>query len=367
MARKPTLSLPLCLFALALAAGPLAPAAKARRPASEGQFRAVSVCRPPAPGYASCLGEGSAAPGSLTPAALHAAYGLPTEAPSPQTVAVVDAYNDPQLEADLAVFDERYGLPPCTAANGCLREESGAGREAPLPPASGEWSFEISLDVETVHAICTNCRILLVEAPTPSQEALAEAVQRAYEEGAQEISTSFGGHEPAGELEAYNRPGVVITAAAGDNGYLNWEAPGKKEVGYVDYPAASPHVVAVGATRLVVGENGERLEESVWNDSEGASGGGCSKQFAAPYWQLALPNWQAVGCGQMRAVADIAADGDPYTGLQIYDSQPWDGNVLGWVTAGGTSMASPLVAASFALAGGPAAGVYAPAALYANA
>lgn len=390
MARKP---IPLITLLTLLAFGlflPIATAASARKLPTEAAFRAVSVCRPPAPGHASCLAQvllpkargavgkarisavrprGSAAEaGGLSPAELHTAYNLPTTAPVPITVAVVDAYSDPAIERDLGVFDREYNLPPCTKENGCLTVIGSGGAGAPLPPPNGEWAFETSLDVETVHGICENCRILLVEAENSSEEALAAAVETAYREGARVISTSFGGREPASELAAYAIPGVVITAAAGDNGYLNWAAPNQSERGSVDYPAASPHVVAVGATRLVLGPHGERVEESVWNDSQGATGSGCSEHFPAPVWQLAVEDWSEVGCGNHRAVADLAADGDPYSGLAIYDSLPWNGSTLGWVTAGGTSMASPLVAAAFALAGGPSgARIYAPAVLYENA
>src|SRR5579875_1085942 len=385
MARKPTIGGRLCLPAsLLITAGSLfAQPAIARPLASEREFRALPACRPPAPGHVGCLAQlllprrpgraraSAAAPrqqaseaGGVTPEALHVAYNLPAQAPTPLTVAVVDAYSDPAIEPDLGVFDRRYGLPECTAADGCLRVVyAGAA-----PPPSGEWSFEISLDVEMVHAICENCRILLVEADGTSQETLAGAVERAYREGATVITTSFGGRQPGWELPAYNHLGVVITAAAGDNGYLNWAAPSPSERGYVDYPAASPHVVAVGATRLVLGPRFERLEETVWNDSDGATGSGCAAGFAAPLWQRAVADWQAVGCGEHRAVADLAVDGDPYSGLTIYDSVPWNGTTLGWVTAGGTSMASPLVAAAFALAGGLAGSqLYAPEILYEHA
>src|SRR5579875_3466545 len=354
-----------------------------------------AVCAPPAPGHAACLAfallplsatarahvrplatgsaraipAASAAAGAygLRPADLHSAYSLPTEAPPGQTVAVVDAFDDPNIEADLAVYDREFGLPECTGANGCLTKVNAAGAASPLPPASGEWSFEIALDVESVHAICENCHILLVEASSSSDQALAEAEQRAYLAGATEITNSFGGPEPATENEAYNHPGVVITAAAGDNGYLGWAAPQARERGYADYPASSPHVIAVGATHLSLSESGQWLSEAVWNNGQGASDSGCAASFAAPPWQLALPNWASVGCGSQRAVTDIAAVGDPYTGAAIYDSAPWGGYTLGWVTAGGTSLAAPIIAAAYALAGGVRGHAYAAQALYENA
>ena len=81
----------------------------------------------------------------------------------PRPIAIVDAYDDPNIEADLAVFDAQYGLPACTTANGCFRKVNQTGGTL-YPPANTGWALEIALDVETAHAICQNCKILLVEA-----------------------------------------------------------------------------------------------------------------------------------------------------------------------------------------------------------
>ena len=179
--------------------------------------------------------------------------------------------------------------------------------------------------------------------------------------GATEISNSWGGEEPTIDSAAFNHPGIVITAAAGDEGYLNWtEAKsGKKYYEGADYPASSPHVVAVGGTRLTL-SGGVRQSETVWNDGEGAGGGGCSLKFTAQPWQQSVPDWSAVGCEDRRAVADVSADADPETGVAVYDSIPYPeeqkGKIvtteLGWVPIGGTSVASPIIASMFALAGG---------------
>ena len=128
-------------------------------------------------------------------------------------------------------------------------------------------------------------------------------------------------------------------------------------------------MVAVGGTKLTLSEAGARQSETVWNEdpdpsggNEGAAGGGCSEQFAAPLWQREVPDWASVGCGtglSKRAVADVAADADPYTGVAVYDSVPYEEEagrkhtkMLNWVPIGGTSVASPIVASMFALAGG---------------
>ncbi len=254
------------------------------------------------------------------------------------------------------------------------------------------WTVEISLDIETAHAICQNCDITLVEADSPSFTDLNTAEESAVQLGANEISNSWGGPECiagtcVNDSPAFNHPGVVITAAAGDDGYLNWlEEPGSSFAGF---PAASPHVVAVGGTRLTLGAQSERIGETVWNDGgesaghsdgHGAGGGGCSAQFAAQPWQRHVSDWAAVGCREGRAAADVAADADPYTGIAVYDSSPACETpyteeieeeevelVANWCTIGGTSLASPLIASVYALAGGAQGVSYPAQTLYANA
>jgi hypothetical protein len=362
-------------------------------PASDYALRAT--CGTPAPGHASCLavqlmpltatakaharplGMSRSIPSSratsevcsppsaaegcygLRPQDLHSAYALPTSAPSQQTIALIDAYDDPDLEGDLRVYDEEFELPACTSANGCFTKVNQNGATSPLPSTEGEWSVEISLDVEVAHAVCQSCRIVLVEAQSSSYQNLETAERTAGTTmGAQEISNSWSGGEPGSDSSAFEQPGVVITASTGDYGYLNWE---NLESGrYVSYPASSPHVVAVGGTRLSLTAEGAWEGETVWNGAStvepeegGAGGSGCSSQFPAPSWQLSLANWAAVGCGSHRAFADVSADADPYTGVAVYDSTPLsDGVVPKWITVGGTSLSSPLIAATFALAGG---------------
>ena len=150
----------------------------------------------------------------------------------------------------------------------------------------------------------------------------------------------------------------MITAASGDNGYLDWGLAEASERGFADYPASSPHVVAVGGTRLSLTAGGAWKEETVWN-GDGAGGGGCSTVLTAPAWQQSVADWSAVGCGSHRAVADVSADADPYTGVAVYDSTPiTEGEIeyRGWVPIGGTSVASPIIASTFALAGGAGTG-----------
>jgi hypothetical protein len=342
----------------------------------------------------------------LRPQDLHSAYSLPTSAPSEQTIAIVDAYNDPRAEADLKTYSEEFGLPLCTAENGCFSKVSQeAGEPLPFPKTVKEleeakaspseetkeeaeeaagWAVEISLDIESAHATCQSCRILLVEADTPANEDLVAAELRAEALGATVISNSWGTAEQAIEAASdehppFDDPGIVITASAGDDGYRNWAAEHAFERNITQYPAASPHVVSVGGTRLApLGLSGTWQGETVWNGL-GAGGGGCSVRFTAAAWQQQAADWSSLGCGTKRAVADVSADADPYTGLAIYDSDApgelcetrylegkTEKSLPHWCTYGGTSLASPIVASVFALAGG-AGGVGQPAeTLYAN-
>ena len=386
--------------------GAPAGAAGAVSPLPASNYAVHPVCGAPTPGYASCLAleltpatvaararthplamtssrpiqPASAAEGAfgLRPQDLHTAYQLPTTAASEQTVAIVDAYNDPQAEADLKVYDKEFLLPECTKGNGCFRQVNQKGEAGNLPfPKSQEaltaseatcaeeasatvcqkveeakgWAEEISLDIEVAHATCQNCRIVLVEAKSPEYKDLEAADNRAAQMGATEVSNSWGGGEPEHDSSAFNHPGIVVTASAGDAGYLNWDAENSFEKGFPLYPASSPHVVGVGGTRLTLSGPAHTWQsEAVWN-GHGAGGGGCSLEFNSQPWQSTLPDWSSVGCGGKRAVADVSAVSDPYTGVAVYDSQQGEGGET-WRTLGGTSLASPLIASVYALAGG---------------
>jgi len=268
--------------------------------------------------------------GSYGPAQFHAAYNLPVAAPSAQTIAIVDAYDNPKIESDLAVYDSQYGLPACTSANGCFEKVDQKGGSS-FPRRDAGWSLEIALDVETAHEICQNCKILLVEARSAALADLGAAVNEAATLGANVISNSYGASEYATETSDetayYDHPGIVITAASGDSGYG------------VQFPAASQYVTAVGGTTLELNPNNSYASESAWS----GSGSGCSASIVKPAWQTDS------GCSG-RTVADVSADADPTTGAAVYDSVPDQGR-SGWFQVGGTSLAAPLIAAVYALAG----------------
>jgi hypothetical protein len=339
----------------------------------------------------------------LRPQDIHSAYQLPNTASAVQTIALVDAYHDPTAEADLKAYDEEFGLPACITAGGCFQQvnQNGEAGNPPFPASSAileeareapngsleheeaeeatGWALEISLDIETAHATCQSCRIMLVEAGSPSFEDLETAEATAARLGATEISNSWGGPEqgltPSLESSsAFNKPGIVITASAGDDGYLSWDAASPSQRGYAEFPASSPHVVAVGGTRLnKLGVSGSWTGETIWNGA-GAGGGGCSVVFTAPPWQQNVAGFAAAGCANKRAVADVAADADPYSGLAVYDTSPEctasyeEENevktISNWCTIGGTSLSSPLIASVYALAGGSGGAPYPARTLY---
>ena len=279
------------------------------------------------------------------PSDLQSAYNLASAAAadgSGETVAVVDAYNDPDANSDLATYRSEYGLPACTEANGCFTVVSQTGSTTKLPknaPTSDDWTGEESLDVDMVSAVCPLCNIDLVEATSDSDANLGKAVNEAVTLGATYISNSYGGSEDSSETsedsEYYDHPGTVITASAGDSSYG------------VEYPAASPYVTAVGGTSLSTSDNSRGWTESVWSTSstEG-TGSGCSAYETQPSWQTALG---LSGCDN-RIVADVSAVADPNTGVAVYDTANSNG---GWNVYGGTSAASPIIAATYALAGTP--------------
>jgi hypothetical protein len=273
-----------------------------------------------------------------TPATLQAAYGLSQAAASDgsgRTIAVIDAYDAPHAEADLGVYRAQFGLPACTTANGCFRKVNQSGGTT-YPAYSAGWATEISLDLEMASAICPNCRLLLVEASSDALSNLGTAVNRAVAMGAKFISNSYVSAESSSETSwdasYYNHPGVVITASAGDSGYG------------VSFPAASPHVVAVGGTSLTADGQGG-WKQAAWS----STGSGCSRYEPKPSWQ------HDAGCAR-RTVADISAVADPDTPVAVYCSM--GDHCGGWLLAGGTSASAPIVAAAYALAGVPAVSTY---------
>jgi len=275
----------------------------------------------------------NAVPSGYGPSDLLSAYSIPANGGAGQTVAIVDAYNDPNAASDMATYRTQYGLPACTAATGCFKQVNQSGGTN-LPRGNSGWAEEESLDLDMVSAIAPNAHIILVEASSASFTNLGAAVNEAAVLGATEISNSYGGSESSSDTSYdstyFNHPGIPITVSSGDGGYG------------VEYPAASPNVTAVGGTSLTKASNTRGWSESVWSTSstEGA-GSGCSAYEPKPTWQT------DTGCSK-RTVADVSAVADPATGVAVYDTY---GQGSGWMVFGGTSVAAPLVGALYADAG----------------
>ncbi len=309
----------------------------------------------------------ASAPQPFTAAYLQWAYDttwLSANRGAQDTVAIVDAYGDPSAYSDMEAFRAANGLPSqpqcsSTVTSGCFDLVNEYGQSSPLPgnttDETGSWNIEESLDIDAVSALCPLCKIVVVEANSDDSTGspdLETGVQTAARLGANQISLSWGGLSTP-DAAAYASPydtisSATILAAAGDSAY-----PG---AGQVQYPAALPDVTAVGGTSLAQDPSAPRgFDETAWSlgtCSGGAScgtGSGCDTSQAIPSYQQGL----ATACDG-RAYNDISADGDPNTGLAIYDSQPGSegcGTANNWCIVGGTSLATPLAAAFEALTG----------------
>ncbi len=271
------------------------------------------------------------------------AYNLPETGGSGQTVGIIDAYDNPNAETDLAVYRQEFGLPPCTTANGCFREV--AGQNGKIPVANASWAMEISLDLDMVSAVCPNCKIVLVEAKSDQMQDLSSAVDAAVAAGATVISNSYyaaesslKGDDMKQAAPHYSKAGVPMTVSSGDDGYG------------ATFPASLPNVIAVGGTTLNRTAADRGWYETAWK----GSGAGCSASSTKPSWQ------HDGGCAN-RTVSDVAVVGDPDTGAAVYNT--YGGG--GWSVVGGTSMGAPIVASMIALAGD--ASTFSGLKLYANA
>lgn len=300
----------------------------------KGQASCFAWIRTPADRRASSDQAGPSST-ALTPTDIQSAYRLPATGQG-QTVAIVDAYGYAAVEDDLATFRQQYGLSACTTQNGCFRKVDQRGG-TDYPADDSGWAMETALDVDAVSSACPACHILLVEADSATTRDLGAAVDTAVALGARFVSNSYGAADgqAAGKIDDtdYDHPGVVITASTGDVGNA------------IEWPSSNPHVLAVGGTTLTAAPGTSRgWTETAWSDG----GSGCSSFEPQTVYQSAL----ATRCAH-KATADISADADPHTGLAVYNSLNG-----GWLQGGGTSLASPLIAAMYALAGTPAARTY---------
>jgi subtilase family serine protease len=265
-----------------------------------------------------------------------------------QTVAVVDAYDDPDAASDLATYRSNFGLPPCTTASHCFKKVNQDGVQGDYPTGDMGWGQEISLDLDMVSAICPKCHILLVEANSNGFGDLFAAEQEAITLGAHVVSNSWGTGEFSGETSydsTLDTPGEAITFSSGDGAY---------QAG-VQYPSASPYVTSVGGTTLTPITTGRHWSEKTWvtagQPPTQGTGSGCSAYEAKPAWQT------DTGCGD-RTTADVSAVAANVLGYDSYESGGG-----GWYFFFGTSVASPITAGVYALAGNASAQTVAPASL----
>ena len=281
----------------------------------------------------------TAPPGSgLTPNKLRDAYKLTSQSGG-RTVAIVDAYGYTNLERDLRVYRSQFGLGDCTRANGCLRILDQNGGTS-LPRMDVGWAQEQALDVDAVSAACPDCKIVVLQAKSASFADLGTAVNTAASPnkvpGVVAISNSYGSTGDASDSTygaSYDHPGIAVTASTGDNGYQGGS-----------YPASSAYTTAVGGTSLVTdpaASNTRGWSETAWS----GAGSGCSTYNAA----LAAAANFGTGCAK-RAMADVSAASDPSKGgLAVY--YPSSRSSSTWGQFGGTSEASPIIAAVYALSG----------------
>ncbi len=305
-------------------------------PASIGSARCHALVLHPAKGPGHQPPPPASAPGGLSPATIKSVYDFPTSASAGAgpTIAIVDAYDDPNVESDLGVFSSQFGLPACTTANGCFTKVNQTGGKR-YPRANSGWALEISLDVQWAHAIAPGAKILLVEANSTNFSDLttAESYANAH---AQYVSNSWDGSEFSGETsydKYFTHSGVSTFVAAGDAGLP------------AEYPSASPNVISVGGTTLNFSGT-TFMSETGWS----SGGGGCSAYETATPAQRRYAGYQQVNCGGKRATPDVSLDADPNSGVAVYDSTSYQGT-SGWWVVGGTSASTPMWAARAADSG----------------
>jgi len=281
---------------------------------------------------------------SQTPANFRTAYSLPKTGARHQTIAVVSAYNDPSVQSDLNDYTKRFGIRPCTIANGCFRELNQEGAASPLPetdPTGEVFLAESSIGTEIARGICQSCRILLVEANAADEADISVSVKTAIDAGATVVVTAFNQSEAATDPKLagnYSSPRAVVVAASGDTSYTQLPL----------FPATLPNVLAVGGTDLALSASGSRLGETAWQGTTS----GCSLHESAPAWQSVAA--KSVGCGTRRAEVDLSAAADPGALVRVQDAPSPCGKK--WCAALGTSVAAPIIAGVIGLAGSDGSG-----------
>jgi hypothetical protein len=263
----------------------------------------------------------------------HVSLPTGTKAGAGQTIAIIDAYSDPNITSDLSTFDSHFSL----SAPPTFKIVSQTGSTSSLPATNASWGVEITLDVEWAHAMAPGANILLVEANSANDSDLLTAVNYARSaSGVSVVSMSWGGPDFSGQStydSTFTTPSghapVTFIASSGDSG----------SSGGPDWPADSPNVLAVGGTSISISASSALTSETGWSGSTG----GVSSIVTEPAYQRVA---QTTG---HRTEPDVSYDADPNTGFALYDSLASSG-LSGWYIAGGTSAGSPQWASLIAIA-----------------
>lgn len=281
----------------------------------------------------------STSPVGYAPTQIRHAYGIDSLPATGKghSIAIVDAYDDPTVAADLLTYTQTFklpllnglpGQPSCTIKSGphpCF-EKIYSG---PKPKTNAGWALETALDSQWAHAIAPQADLLLIEAPNASLSNLFSAIDLANSFSPTVVSMSWGGPEFSTEqhYDQHFKPGILYTASSGDSGSGS------------SYPAASPTVLGIGGTHLELDAKGNRLKaESAWK----GSGGGISTYEPQPDYQDILGVSSA-----KRSTPDVSFDADPTTGFAVYSTT--GSSKAGWVEVGGTSAGAPEWAALLTL------------------
>ena len=318
------------------------------------------------------LNKPSTAPWTVagyTPAQIKGAYGIPDSLNGEgQTVAIIDAYASPTILQDVNEWSTRRGLPTMTPAQLVQVVPPGIYRHPnnPAHDPSG-WYGEETLDVEAVHGIAPAAKIVFVGAPNNYQDLDAAMNHVVDRQLAQIVTNSYGFSTellPPGYVKPFNDT-LIQAAAEGIGVYFSSGDYGDETANFgfatTNWPASSPWVTAVGGTSLGIGQDNSRVLETGWGTSSYScnqstlkctrsswiygAGGGVSQLFAEPWYQsnagISLSG---------RGVPDVSAIADPQTGLLIGQTQVFpDGTYYDEYRIGGTSLASPIFAATMAL------------------
>jgi len=262
--------------------------------------------------------------GPWTATNIEDAYNLPSSSEgSGQIVAIVDAYDNPNVASDLSTYRSEFGLG---TANFTKYNQSGV--KGSYPKGNAGWGVEIDLDVDMVSAACPKCTIYLIEAKNSEWSNIEAAEKEAVKLGATIVSNSYSGS--GASQSDYDTSGVTYVAASGDDGYGLYQ------------PATYPDVVAAGGTILSTASGSRGWSDVVWAGNCGTdcgTGGGCSSTSQAK------PSWQSDPDCKYRTGSDVSAVA---WNVELYLSY---GYTPGWYTVGGTSVATPLISGVFALAG----------------